>query len=399
MTPSPTANAASSPSALVPASPSSAPPLTIGLLLPFTESAVNNELGVAQKRAAELYVQQQGGMLAGHPVQFAYSDESVNGPLDVTKATILVEQEHADVILGLIGDDGAYAVRTYVDGKHVLFLDTSASGNALTRATPGCTPACQSRYVFRTSFSNWQLSEPLGEWAAGKGRKAFYTVTSDDPYGAESAAAFVEGLGRKGGKATGHAAVAPGSNWTKVVAAIKAQPTKAVFAAFVGADAEGFIGAWAAAGMSSAGYALFGPGLLTDTDVLAAVKDQAAGITTALFWASSLDTPENRALLDLFPRTYQNEDGTSAPVTAYVVGMWDAMKALDQALRSAGMATDSLVSSLEGATVVGTRGSFTFDPMTHNVVDDIYIRKVSGTGSAVSNEVIDTIPAVTDPGK
>lgn len=382
-----------------PASPSTAPPLTIGLLLPFTESAVNNELGVAQKRAAELYVQQHGGMLAGHPVQFAYSDESVDGPLDATKATLLVEQEHAAVILGLIGDEGAAAVRTYVDGKHIVFIDTSASGNALTRATPGCTPSCASRYVFRNSFSNWQLSEPLGEWAGRQGRTSFYTVASDDTFGAESTAAFVEGLGKDGGASTGHSSVASGSDWAKVVDAIKAQPTKDVYAAFAGADAQGFIGAWAAAGMSSAGYGLYGPGLLTDTDVLAAVKDQAAGITTSLFWASSLESPANRALVDLFPKAYQNEDGTAAAVTAYVVEMWDAMTALDQALQSGGTASDSLVSSLEGATVVGARGSFTFDPTTHNVVDDVYIRRVTGTGSAATNAVIDTIPAVTDPGK
>lgn len=372
--------------------------LTIGLLLPFTESAVHNEIGVAQKRAAELYVKQQGGSLAGRVVQFAYSDESINGALDATKATELVDQEHADVLLGLIGDDGADAVRTYVDGKKVVFIDTNASGNALTRAIANCKPVCQSPYVFRSSFSNWQLSEPLGEWAALRGGTAFYLGVANDTFGTESAAAFVQGLAKSGGKATGQVVASLGSNWAAVVAGIKAQPTKHVFAAFAGADAVGFIEAWAQAGMSSSGYTLFGPGLLTDVDVLATVKDKAIGITTSLFWSSTLDTPENRALTDLFPKTYQNDGGDPAPANAYVVEMWDAMKALDQALQNPGSSSNPLVGALEGVSVTGARGPFSLDPKTHNVIQDIEIRKVTMSGASAVNTIVDTIPQVADPG-
>ncbi len=376
-------------------------PLTIGILVPFTESAVNSELGVAQQRAAELYVKQQGGMLAGREVKFAYSDESVTGALDVVKATQLIETEHADVLLGLIGNEGAYAVRTYVDAKHVVFIDTNASGNALTRALAGCTPSCESPYLFRSSYSSWQLSEPLGEWAAKNGAKQFYVAHADDTFGTESATAFSEGLAKQGGGTTAQSAVKVGTDWGTVIAAVAAQPTKDVFAAFALSDAAGFITAWDAAHMADKGYKLYGPGPLADNGVLATVKAAAAGVTTASFWSTTLENPENTALMALFAKTYQDESGNPVTADSYVVQMWDAMAALDHALQKTGGSTtsDALVTALAGVSFKSPRGNFAFDPSTHNVIQDIYIRQVRATGVSVANAVIDTIPNVSDPGK
>jgi len=391
---------ATTPSPAVTAAPSAAP-LIIGIIVPFTESAINSDFGAAQQRAAELYLKQHGGVLAGRPVKLVYADESITGALDVVKASQLVETEHADVLLGLIGSDGAYAVRTYADTKHVVFIDTNASGNALTRTVAGCTPSCRSPYLFRSSYSSWQLAEPLGAWAAGNGLKAFDVVAADDVLGTESAAAFIEGLGTAGGAATTQTLVQPGTDWSKVIAGIAAQPTKNIFAAFAGADAASFITAWDEARLSGKGYKLFGPGPLADVDVLAQVKGAAAGVTTASFWSSTLDNPENKALMDLFRKTYQDEKGNPTPADSYVVEMWDAMTALDLALQKTdgSGATDVLIAALEGVSFNSPRGAFAFDQGTHNVVQDIYIRQVQATGLAATNVVVATIPKVVDPGR
>ena len=82
-----------------------------------------------------------------------------------------------------------------------------------------------------------------------------FMVYADDAFGTETAAAFADGLAKNGGKVTGRSAVPiRGGDWAKVVTAIKAQPAKAVFAAFITDDAEGFITAWDAAGMRAAGF-------------------------------------------------------------------------------------------------------------------------------------------------
>ncbi len=389
-----TASPAASPAATAPspavAGASASPSITIGLLVPFTESAINSDRGVAQRRAAELYVAQHGGTVGGQTAGFAYEDESINGQLDVTKAQELVQQ-HAVAVLGLLGDDGATAVRAYADSTKVPLLITGASGDSITRAAA-------SPYVFRASYSNWQLSEPLGEWAARKGAAKVYLVHAPDTFGTESAAAFAAGLGKAGGTATANVAAQPGADWAKVVAAVKAQPAKAVFAAFEGADAVSFLTAWAEAGMSAAGYSLYGPGTLTDTTVLASVKDAAAGVTTSMFWADSAGGADLRALMAAFPKAYLDDAGNPAPVTADVVAMWDAMTALGQAVQAAGTGSDALAKAVAAETVAGVRGSFAFDPATHNVVQDIYIRKVVLSAGAASNAIVDTVPQVADPG-
>lgn len=376
------------------------PPLVIGLVLPFTESAIHSEIGIAQRRAAELYVSQHGGMLGGRRVTFAYSDESIDGAQDAVKATELIDKNHAEVLLGLIGSDGAYAVRDVADHRKVVFIDTSASGNALTRAVPDCKPSCKSAVVFRSSFSTWQLAEPLGDWAAQHGHQRFFVAYPDDPIGSESAAAFTEGLAKAGGAATGRAGVPANADWGRVMDAIRAQPTKDVFAAFSGSDAIGFIGAWSRARLNAAGYRLFGPGFLTESDVLATVKSQADGITTASFWSSALDNPQSRALLQLFARTYHDDQGNPVPADAYAVEMWDAMTALDLALwGTAGSASsDALIPALAKVSFTGARGPFAFDPVTHNVVQAIYVRTVRSSAGSQSNAIVDTIRAVTDPG-
>jgi branched-chain amino acid transport system substrate-binding protein len=383
------------------AAPTEASPLIVGIIVPFTESAINSDFGVAQQRAAELYLQQHDGMLGGRPAKLVYSDESIVGSLDTVKATQLAETEHAEVLLGLLGYDGAYAVRDYADAHHVIFIDTSASANALTRTSSGCTPSCQSPYVFRTSYSTWQLSEPLGAWAATKGLTSFDVIAADDGFGAESATAFVAGLATAGGTATAETTVSAGTDWAKVVATVAGQTTKNVYAAFAGGDAAAFITAWDQARLTAKGYKLYGPGPLADIDVLAGVGGAATGVTTSSFWSSALDNPENKSLTDLFATTYQDESGHPVAVDGYAVEMWDAMTALDLALTgtSGNPAGDALSAALEGVNFNSPRGAFAFDTATRNVIENIYIRQVLASGSGVANAVIDTIPQVSDPGK
>jgi len=131
------------------------------------------------------------------------------------------------------------------------------------------------------------------------------------------------------------------------------------------------------------------------------VKAAAAGVTTASFWSSALDNPQNSALMALFTKTYQDESGNPVPADSYVVQMWDGMTALDHALQKTNGSTegDALAAALEGVSFNSPRGPFAFDKDTHNVVENIYIRQADASGVSVSNAIIDTIKAVSDPGK
>ncbi len=285
-----------------------------------------------------------------------------------------------------------------VDSAKFIYIGTNAGGNAMTRDTTDCKPTCKSKYVFRTSFSAWQVSQPLGEWLSRKAEtKDFYLCFSNYAFGTESAAAFVEGLAKNGGKETGR--VAPplfNSDFQPFVTQIKAQATKNVYSFFSGTDAIGYIRAWNQLGLPAAGYKMFGAGFLTEQDVLKEVKDQANGAITSLFWSVELDNPENKAFRDLYQKEY------SLLPDVFAVQMWDGMKALDEALKKTGGNTkdkDALIAALEGVTFKSPRGDFAFDKGTHNVIHDIYIREVKTTGGQTVNTIVDKFGKVTDPGK
>lgn len=385
--------------------PASVEPLKIGLLVPFTESALESDLGASQKRAAELYLKLQGGRLGGRDVQLVSNDESTLDPaVNQVRIKQFLDQDHVALLMGGIDTPAAYLLRDAADSSKLVYIDTNATADALTRTTAGCAPSCKSTYVFRTSSTSWQMSEPLGEWASKSGQRDFSLAYADDAFGNESASAFVEGLAKNGGKATGRNAVPPGSgDWPKVVAAIKGQPAKSVFAAFVGDDADGFLAAWDRAGMRASGYRLFGPGPLTDAEVLKATKRAALGVTTSFPWSTELDNPENKAFVREFEKAYTDED-TGQPLApdGYAVEMWDAMTVLDLALaRTKGDTKDAsaFIAALEAVSFRSPRGVFAFDPDTHDPVEDVYIREVRASGATLVNAIVERVTAVRDPGK
>ncbi|MBI2323463.1 MAG: ABC transporter substrate-binding protein [Chloroflexi bacterium] len=372
------------------------PTLKLGMLLPFTK--VYAELGASQKRAAELYLKQAGGKLANRSVQFIFEDEANDPQVGLQKTQKFIEQDQADLMMGIIATPIAYAIRNAVDSAKFIYIGTNAGGNAMTRDTTDCKPTCKSKYVFRTSFSAWQVSQPLGEWLSRTpATKEFFLCFSNYAFGTESAAAFVEGLAKNGGKETGR--VAPplfNSDFVPFVTQIKAQSTKNVYSFFSGTDAIGYIRAWNQLGMPAAGYKMFGAGFLTEQDVLKEVKDQANGAITSLFWSVELDNPENKAFRDLYQKEY------NLLPDVFAVQMWDGMKALDEALKKTGGNTkdkDALIAALEGVSFKSPRGDFSFDKATHNVIHDIYIREVKTAGGQTVNTIVDKFGKVTDPGK
>ena len=373
--------------------------LKIGILVPFTESAIDSDIGASQRRAADLYLKLKGGSLAGREVQLVYNDESSLEPsINTARIAQFLKDDHVELLLGGAGDPAAYQLRDVADAAKMIYIDTNATANALTRGR-------KSKYVFRAAPSAWQLSEPLGEYESKAGLKDFFVVNGDDPFGTESAAAFVEGLGKSGGKATGKAAVAAksGADWKKLVATVKAQPTKNVYAAFVTDDAEGFIGAWDAAGMRAAGYRLVGPGQLTDFQVLKATKQAALGVGTAFPWSSEIDNAENKTFSDEFKKAYKDDEtGQPLPPDGYASEMWNTMRALEEALkktRGATADTDAFIAALEGVSFNGPGGAFAFDKTTHSATLDLYLREAKVAGGALVNAVVEKLGSVKDQGQ
>ena len=388
--------ASPSPSAAATAAATPGKPLKIGQLLPFTKTYA--ELGNSMKRSTDLYLKLRSGRLANRPVTVIYEDEANDPAVGAQKTQKFIEQDNVDVMMGIVATPIAYAVRNAIDSAKMIFIETNAGGNALTRATTNCTPACKSRYIFRASFSSWQISNPIGTYfATKKGVKEVATFVADYGFGNESAADFKAAFEAGGGKVTGAFKAPLGSaDFLPFVTQLKNQPTKDIYSFFSGTDAINYIKAWNQLGMSAAGYRMNGAGFLTEQDVLREVKDLAVGAVTSLFWAVTLDNAENKAFSDAYQKEY------NLLPDVFAVQAWDGMTALDLALQATKGDTsnkDALIAALEGARFKSPRGDFSFDRDTHNVIHDMYIREVKLQGGNAVNTIVDKIGSVTDPGK
>ena len=389
-TPSPTAAATASATA----TPGKA--LKIGQLLPFTK--VYAELGNSMKRSTDLYLKQRGNLLANRPVSVIYEDEANDPVVGAQKTQKFIEQDNVDLMMGIVATPIAYAVRNAIDTAKMIFIETNAGGNSLTRDVPNCTPACKSKYIFRSSFSSWQISSPIGDYfATKKGVKEAFTFVADYGFGTESAADFTNAFTKGGGKVTGSLKAPLGSaDFLPFVTQLKNQPTKDIYSFFSGTDAINYIKAWNQLGMPASGYKMNGAGFLTEQDVLKEVKDLAVGAVTSLFWAVTLDNAENKAFVDAYQKEY------NLLPDVFAVQAWDGMTAVDLALQAVKGDTankDAFIAALEGVKFKSPRGDFEFDKVTHNPIQDMYIREVKVQGGAAVNTIVDKIARVTDPGK
>ena len=372
------------------------PPLKIGMLLPFTK--VYAELGNSMQRATKLYLKQKGEALANRPVTVVYEDEANDPVVGAQKTQKFIDSDRVDLMMGIVATPIAYAVRNAIDSAKLIFIETNAGGNALTRTTTNCTPSCKSKYIFRTSFSSYQISYPIGEYFATQmGVKEVFTFVADYGFGNESAADFTSGFTKGGGKITGSLKAPLGSaDFLPYVTQIKAQNTKDIYSFFSGTDAINYIKAWTQLGMPAAGYKMNGAGFLTEQDVLKEVKDQANGATTSLFWAVTLDNAENKAFVDAYQKEY-----TMLP-DVFAVQAWDGMQAVDLALQAVKGDTnnkDAFIAALENVKFKSPRGDFEFDKDTHNPIQDIYIREVKVQSGQAVNTIVGKVARVTDPGK
>ncbi len=378
------------------ATASPGPALKIGQLLPFTK--VYAELGNSMKRATDLYVKQKGGKLANRPVTLVYADEANDPAIGAQMTQKFIDSDRVDLMMGIVATPIAYAVRNAIDAAKLIFIETNAGGNALTRTTTNCTPSCKSKYIFRTSFSSYQISYPIGEYfATKKSVKEVFTFVADYGFGNESAADFTSGFTKGGGKITGSLKAPLGSSdFLPFVTQIKAQQTKDIYSFFSGTDAINYIKAWTQLGMSAAGYKMNGAGFLTEQDVLKEVKEQANGAITSLFWAVTLDNAENKAFVDAYQKEY------NLLPDVFAVQAWDGMQAVDLALQATKGDTtnkDAFIAALENVKFKSPRGDFEFDKETHNPIQDMYIREVKVQSGQAVNTIVDKVARVTDPGK
>ncbi|HKX43605.1 MAG TPA: ABC transporter substrate-binding protein [Burkholderiaceae bacterium] len=357
-------------------------PIKVGFMLPYTGTYAS--LGNMIENGFKLYVQEQGGKLAGREIQYFKVDDESEPSKATDNVNKLIKRDSVDVLVGTVHSGVALAMAKAAKENNTLLIIPNAGADAITG------PMCGANIV-RSSFSNWQPAFAMGKVAAEKGAKKAITITWNYAAGAESVKGFREAFEKGGGTVVKDLNLPfPGVEFQALLTEIAAQKPDAVYAFFAGGGAVKFVKDYAAAGLNKT-IPLYGPGFLTD-GTLEAQGAAAQGMLTTLHYADNLDTPRNNAFRKAFALTYK------ANADVYAVQGYDAAQILGAGLAAVkGDITkrDALTAAMRKVTVDSPRGKFTISP-AGNPVQDFYLREAKGNNNEYRSVAV---KALADPAR
>lgn len=355
----------------------------IGLLVPYTGVFANNGYDITQ--GIELCFDEVGWKAAGRGIKLIKEDTEMNGQVALQKARRVIESEKVDILTGVVSSTVAYAIKDYVISRKVPFIIANAGASELTRDK-------KNKYIFRVSFSNGQYEYPMGIYAYNKLKfRKVVVLAPDYAAGHEKAKGFIDGFKSAGGEIIQEMYPKLGTTdygpfLTQVMDA------DAVWVHFSGNDCISFVKQYEEYGLKRK-IPLISTGDLLDEYALPFQGESALGIISSLHYSVALNTPKNREFVQNYIKKFEEEPNMYAEqgyVAAKVIV--EALEAIDGDVSK----KEKLLSAIRKVKFEAPRGPFRFDPTTQNVIFNVYIRKVEKKNGKLINEVIDTIPNVSD---
>lgn len=367
--------------AIAPAAAQNAP-IKVGFMLPATGTYA--DLGNMIESGFKLYVNEQGGKLAGRDIQYFKVDDESDPAKATDNVNKLIKRDQVDVLIGTVHSGVAMAMARVAKETNTLYIVPNAGADAITG------PMC-AKNIFRTSFSNWQPAFAMGKVAAERGHKNAMTITWNYAAGNESVKGFTEGFEKGGGKVTQNLTLPfPNVEYQALLTEIASKKPDAVYTFFAGAGAVKFVKDYVAAGLNKT-IPLYGPGFLTD-GTLDGQGEAAQGLFTTLHYADKLNTPRDNVFRAAFTKAYK----TDADV--YAVQGYDAAQLLAIGLKAVNgdmKNRDPMLNAMRNAKIDSPRGTFTLST-AHNPVQDIYLRQVKGMTNEYKGVAI---KALADPAR
>jgi branched-chain amino acid transport system substrate-binding protein len=338
--------------------------LRIGLMLPYTGTYA--QLGVAITNGFKLAVSERGGKLAGRELEFFTVDDEAEPAKAPENTNKLVQRDKVDVLVGTVHSGVQMGMVKIAKETNTLMIIPNAGLDAATGAL--CAPN-----IFRTSFSNWQPSYPMGKVLADRGVKNVVSLAWKYGAGEEAVAGFTEGFIKAGGKSVrGLWIPFPNAEFQALLTEIASLRPDAVFVFFAGAGAAKFVKDYTAAGLRRS-IPLFGSGFLTD-GILEAIQDSAQGLETTLHYADGLNTKRDKDFRAAYSKAYTSEPDVYA-VQGYDAGLLLGIGL--NAVKGDFSKRKEMIAAMEGAKIDSPRGPWTMSK-AHNPIQDIYLRKVVG---------------------
>jgi branched-chain amino acid transport system substrate-binding protein len=366
-----------------------AEPLTIGLVLPMTGPFA--AYGKQIEHGVRLYLEKNGDTIAGRKVQLIIKDDAPGTAGDVSKrlAQELVVKDNVDILAGFGLTPSAFAVAPVATEAKKPMVVMNAATSAVTT---------KSNYIVRTSMTLPQITAPIASWAAKNKIRKVFTVVADYGPGHDAEGQFKKTFTAAGGEIVGEVRVpVKNPDFAPYLQKVKDTKPDAVFL-FVPAGELGiaFMKGFQERGLAAAGIQLIATGDLTDEDVLDAIGDPALGVINSFHYAEAHKSPENQAYVAAYAKAYPKDRPNFMSVGGY-----DGMHLIAEVLKKTGgdASGDKFIEAARGMKWTSPRGPVSIDPATRDIVQTVYIRKVTKVGSHLQNVEFDQVADFKDPGK
>jgi branched-chain amino acid transport system substrate-binding protein len=353
-------------------------PIKIGVVLPYT--GVYAVLGESITQGMELVFARENWTVAGRKIEMIKEDDEMQPPVGIRKTEKLIDSDKVDILTGPVHSGILMGMRDKVHNSKTILIVSNAGADAISRAR------C-SKWIFRTSFSNWQPCQPMGDWVAKNVSKEVFLTAPNYQAGKDMMNAFKETFVPAGGKVVGEDYPKLGeTDYAPYLTKIRQS----------GTDAVNFVKQYDQFGLKQS-IKLTGAGFLTEPDVLPAQGKSALGVITGHFYTPVLDNPTNQRFVKEFREKYAGKMPDGFACQGY-----DTAEVIVRALKAVNGNTQDkmkLVDVIEKSEFDSPRGRFRFDPKSHNVIQPfIYIREVREVAGSLTNVPIDKVAGVRDPG-
>lgn len=272
-------------------------PIKVGLLLPYTGTMGLQAKGITD--GIELDFDEIGRKAGGRPIQVIKEDDENNPTVGLTKVRRLVEQQNVDFVIGPVSSAVGLAIHDYLRKQKVIQINPTAFTRELT------SPEKWSKNIFRVCDTTDINCFPMGKWMfKNTPYRNIVLAGSDFAAGHHSLEAFKAGFQEAGGKIVKEVYAKMGTmDFAPFLPAIDVKGADAVYAWFAGTDAVRFVQQYQEFGLRKR-LPLYGHAAITDDPYLSSIGDAALGIITSGHYASTLDTPKNRAFVKAYTAKY-----------------------------------------------------------------------------------------------
>lgn len=361
-------------------------PIKVGILGPFSGPFAH--YGSLFKAAAEAYVADQGGKLAGKEVELIYRDTGGPNPTQ-TKTLVqeLIVKDKVDYLGGFVFTPNALAVAPLIQQSQTPTVIFNAATSSITE---------KSEYFIRTSYTLWQVTVPLAQWAAKQNLKKVVTAVTDYGPGLDAETAFKSEFSKQGGTVVESIRMPIATtDFGPFVQRIKASGAQAVYTFLPGGPPNlGFVKAYSENGLAKAGIQFLGTAETDEFD-LQKFGDSALGLTTAFHYSGAHDSAANKRFVDALKKR-----DASAVANYASTGAWDGMHVIHKMIEATGGQKDGGKAIAAARTLQweSPRGPVRIDPKTRHITQNVYLRKVEKAGSVLVNKEVQNFGPQLDYG-